>query len=244
MRTLTADQAETLDAMGETLVPGAQAGRHRPFRRSADFDPAGGGAARGAHPQRAPALCEFLSRRARRDRRRQQGEHTAAAASPQLNADRAARFRRSDAPEQDRRLARAAPGFVYSCCAPTPSTSSTAPWTAMPRLGVPYMPHIAPTQEVVTWQTKKSMSSSSAPARRARSMPRCWRKAGKKVVLLETGPDWQLERSDQLGFLGPPHQAGRAAVPARRQESVRLRLPGRLGRRRRGAALLRQFPAR
>ena len=68
-------------------------------------------------------------------------------------------------------------------------------------------------------------------------------KAGKKVVLLEFGSRLAARRSDQLGFLGPPGQAGRPAVPARRQESVRLCLSGRLGCRRRGAALLRQLPA-
>ena len=36
-----------------------------------------------------------------------------------------------------------------------------------------HAPHRAD-EEVVTWRTKKSMSSSSAPARRARCMPRCW----------------------------------------------------------------------
>ena len=48
-------------------------------------------------------------------------------------------------------------------------------------------------------------------------------KAGKKVVVLENGPGLAAQRSHQLGFLGPPHQAGRRAVPARRQEPVRLR---------------------
>src|SRR5262245_29044546 len=71
LRTLTAAQAATLDALGETLVPGARQARDVPLRRSADLDPGGGGVARSAHPQRAPALCEFLSRGAGRGRSRQ-----------------------------------------------------------------------------------------------------------------------------------------------------------------------------
>ena len=68
-------------------------------------------------------------------------------------------------------------------------------------------------------------------------------KAGKKVVVLEAGPGLAALRPHQLGYLGTADQARGRALPARRQESVRLCLPGRLGRRRRGAALLRQLPA-
>ena len=44
--------------------------------------------------------------------------------------------------------------------------------------------------EMASW--KKSMPSSSAPARRARCIAAVLARAGKKVVLLEQGPDWQL----------------------------------------------------
>ena len=68
-------------------------------------------------------------------------------------------------------------------------------------------------------------------------------KAGKKVVLLEAGSGLATDRSDQLGLLGPAREARRCAVHLRGQEPLRLRLSSRLGRRRRGAALLREFPA-
>ena len=59
-------------------------------------------------------------------------------------------------------------------------------------LGVPYMPHIAPEQEVVTWQRrKKSMSSSSAPGASGSVYAAVLAKAGKKVVVMDNGPDWQ-----------------------------------------------------
>ena len=45
LRTLTADQAATLDAMGETLVPGAKDAGITHFCRSANLDPAARGTA-------------------------------------------------------------------------------------------------------------------------------------------------------------------------------------------------------
>ena len=48
-------------------------------------------------------------------------------------------------------------------------------------------------------------------------------KAGKKVVLLEEGPDWQLSDLISSDFWEADQARGRT-VPARRQESVRLRL--------------------
>ena len=65
----------------------------------------------------------------------------------QLDAAEQHDFVDQHAPEQDRRLA--GPGRSPSstwCCAATPSTSSTAPWRATTALGIPYMPHIAPTK--------------------------------------------------------------------------------------------------
>ena len=36
--------------------------------------------------------------------------------------------------------------FVYMCCAPMPSMSSTAPMEGYAGLGIPYMAHIVPTK--------------------------------------------------------------------------------------------------
>ena len=68
-------------------------------------------------------------------------------------------------------------------------------------------------------------------------------KAGKKVVILEQGPDWQLSDLISSDFWGRRIKPASGPFPARRQKPVRLCLPGGMGRRRRGAALLRQLPA-
>ena len=68
-------------------------------------------------------------------------------------------------------------------------------------------------------------------------------KAGKKVVLLDNGPGLAAHRPHLVGHLGPPHQAGRAALHPRRQGGGADRLSRRLGRRRRRAALVRQRAA-
>ena len=69
-------------------------------------------------------------------------------------------------------------------------------------LGIPYMPHIAPTQEVVTWRTKKSTSSSSGQAPRARFLPPCWRKRARRLWCWSrgrTGSSSDLISSDFWG---------------------------------------------
>src|SRR5262249_18971644 len=100
LRTLTADQAATLEAMGETLVPGAKdAGITYFFRGSANLDPAARGPARSADHECEAAVCEFLPRRARCDRWRQLG----ALWRPQFCAacrQRATRVCRSNAAKQ------------------------------------------------------------------------------------------------------------------------------------------------
>ena len=68
-------------------------------------------------------------------------------------------------------------------------------------------------------------------------------KAGKKVVLLEFWARLAAQRSNQFGFLGSAGQTGRHSISARGQKSLRLRLSGRLGCWRCGAALFREFPA-
>ena len=67
-------------------------------------------------------------------------------------------------------------------------------------------------------------------------------RAGKKVVVLEFGPDWDDEGLRQLGDLGQAAQAC-AALPARRPQPAGPRLERRLGHRRRDDPLLRQLAA-
>ena len=52
-------------------------------------------------------------------------------------------------------------------------------------------PHRAD-EEVVTWRTKKWTSSSSAPARPARCMQRCWPRPARRSCCWRPGPDWQM----------------------------------------------------
>ena len=96
-------------------------------------------------------------------------------------------------------------------------------------LGIPYMPHIAPEGEVVTWRrTKKSTSPSSAPAPPARSCGRAGqgRQEGRDP---RAGPDWELTDLDQLGFLGTPDQAGgraRSCSKARTRSATAIKPAG------------------
>ena len=119
------------------------------------LDPAGGGTAGSAHPQCAPALCQFLSRRACRRRSREPG----AQRRPRLRAAQRAEQRSFvDDMRQNKVEGWQGPADRSStcCCAATQSMSSTGPWMATPPLAFPTWPHIAPTQEVVTMAQRKS----------------------------------------------------------------------------------------
>ena len=70
-RMLKENEAETIESMGETLVPGARSAGIAHFIDQQISGAAGAGAAAGAHPQRAAAVRQLLSRRDRRDRRQQ-----------------------------------------------------------------------------------------------------------------------------------------------------------------------------
>ena len=68
-------------------------------------------------------------------------------------------------------------------------------------------------------------------------------KAGKKVVLLDNGPDWQLTDLISSDIWGRRIKPAGPPFLLEGKNPLWLCLSGRLGRRRRGAALLRQFPA-
>jgi hypothetical protein len=63
-RLLKANEGETIEALGE--MPGARKAGIASLHRPPDLGAGGGGAAAGAHLQRASTVCEFLSRRHRR----------------------------------------------------------------------------------------------------------------------------------------------------------------------------------
>ena len=67
-------------------------------------------------------------------------------------------------------------------------------------------------------------------------------KAGKKVVLLDNGPDWQASDLICSDIWGRRIKPAGAPFMLEGKNPVACR-PGRLGRRRRGAALFRELPA-
>ena len=68
-------------------------------------------------------------------------------------------------------------------------------------------------------------------------------KQGKKVVVLEQGPDWQLSDLTSSDIWGRRLKPAGGPFILEEQEPGQLRFPRRLGCGRRGTALLRQFPA-
>jgi len=144
LRTLKPEEAKTLEAVGEALC-GCAYRWHRPIRRSADFDSAGGGFAGGAHHERGAALCEFLSSAIGAIDR----------ASKAHNTDRG--FADLDAIEQHQssticvrarsRAWQAGAPFVYFLLRTDAVDVVYGTMEGMPAR-VPYMPHIAPTREL------------------------------------------------------------------------------------------------
>src|SRR5262245_38553852 len=109
-------------------------------------------------------------------------------------------------------------------------------------LGIPYQAHIVP---------EKRWSHGERKSRR-RHRPRRRVRIGVRLRAGESRQEGRAPgsrarlatvRADQLGNVGPADSSRRRAVPARGQESVRLCRPGRLGRGRCSAALLRQSSA-
>ena len=239
---LTPDEAETLEALGETLVPGARAAGIAHFVDQQLSVPPGEALLEARILNVRPPYANFY----RAALGAIDGASQARNGGRKLRAAqrrRAARLHRPDAPEQDRRLAGPGRASSISCCAATPSTSSTAPWTATPRSAFPTWPtsrrrrggDMATHEKVDVVIVGAGASGSVYAAVLA--------KAGKKVVLLEQGPDWQLTDLISSDIWGRRIKPAGAPFLLEGKNPLRLRLPGRLGRRRRGAALFRQLPA-
>ncbi len=73
-KVFTPAEARTVEALGETLVPGARSAGRRPLRRIGSCRGRQGGAARSAHSQRQASLRELLSGGHRRHRRHASGQ--------------------------------------------------------------------------------------------------------------------------------------------------------------------------
>ena len=128
-RMLNGEEAETLEALGETLVPGAREAGVAHFIDQQVSVPPGEALLEARIVNVKPPFINFYRARDRR-RRTRRARRAAANASPRFRR-RAARLHRSAPPEQDRRLAGSAGrARSISCCAATPSMSSTAPWRA------------------------------------------------------------------------------------------------------------------
>ena len=144
-RLLNASEGETIEALGETLVPGARQAGIAHFIDQQISVPAEEALLRGAHLQRASAVCEFLSRRASArstaPARRSTGRKFAA-----LSTTDQREFRRQHAPEQDRRLAGPAAAFVYTILRSDAVDVVYGTMEGYAALGIPYQAHIAPTK--------------------------------------------------------------------------------------------------
>ena len=241
-RMLKENEAETIESMGETLVPGASTAGIAHFIDQQISCPPEEALLQARIFNVKPPFANFYRAAVKAHRRRQRQD-----LRPQVRdavGRRQARVRQPDARRTRPPAGRARPvRSSTTCCAATPSTSSIRPWRATRRLAFRTWPTSRPsgggdmaTNEKVDVVIVGAGASGSVYAS-------VLAKAGKKVVLLDNGPDWQLQDLISSEFWGRRIKPAGAPIHARGQASVRLHRAGRLGRRRRGAALLRQFPA-
>src|SRR6266849_6725466 len=181
--------------------PRCAQGRHRVLHRPPDLDPGRRGAARSAHPQRASALCQFLSRGGRRDRPRQPGARRQAVRRARRGG--ATRVRRPDAPEQDRGLAGAARRLCLLRAAQRRRRRGVRHHGGLRGARHSLQGAHRADQEVVTMATHEKGDVAIVGAGASGSVfAAVLAKAGKKVVVLESGPDWQLSDLISSDFWG------------------------------------------
>ena len=131
LRTLTPEQAATLGAMGEALVPGAKDAGVVNFVDQQLSIPAEQALLEARIMNVRPPYANFYRSALGAIEGASQAKFSKAFTA--LTRGRAARLHRSHAPEQARRLEGAGLAFrLFPACAPTRSTSSTAPWMATP----------------------------------------------------------------------------------------------------------------
>ena len=143
-RTLTAAQAETLEALGETLVPGAKQAGIAHFVDQQISIPAEEALLEARILNVRPPYANFYRAALGRGRSREPG----AQQRPRVCSARSrpARLRRHDAPEQGRRVGKARPAFVYLLLRSDAVDVVYGTMEGYAGLGIPYMPHIAPTK--------------------------------------------------------------------------------------------------
>ena len=235
-------EAETLEALGEALVPGASRPASRISSISRSRCRRRRRCCRRASSTCKPPFANFYRAAVRRHRRGQRQALSRKFAM--LSAGDKHDFVNLHAPEQARGLAGPAAGLVYFVL------RSDA-------VDVVYSHHggLRGASAFRTWPTSRPSGGGDMATQRK---GRCRHRRRRRVRLglcrgagqgrQEGGPARQraglaAHRPDQLGFLGPPDQAGGRARSCSKASIRSATPPGRLGRRRRGAALLRQLPA-
>ena len=243
LRMLTPDEAQTLEAVGETLAIGARQAGIAHFVDQQLALTAGLRAADHPHERGSPAICRFLPRRPGRDRAREPSRSTAAtyaALTAAEQRDLVTRLRQNkiegwQGPSQVVRLRHAA----QRCdrCGLRHGGGLCAPQAC------PTCPTSFPQQELVTWRHVEKVDAVIVGAGRGGSGVRSGAGARRQEA-------WWCSSRGRTGS-SPTSSAptsGRGACAAAVQP-IRLRGPtsrrshrrSRLGHGRRGAALLRQF---
>src|SRR5262249_18873544 len=156
---------------------------------------------RGAHRQRQAALCQLLSRRDRRHQRRERRPERQAVRRARRR--RAARLRQPDAAEQDRGVE--GPGRQLRLLPPAHGCGRCRVRHHGGLRVARHSLHGAhrPDQEVVTMATHEKVDVVIVGAGASGStFAAVLAKAGKKVVLLESGPNWQSSDLISSDFWG------------------------------------------
>jgi hypothetical protein len=235
-RMLKANEAETIESMGETLVPGARSAGIAHFIDQQISVPPEQALLQARILNVKPPFANFYRAAARIDGSSDKTfGRKFAMLSPGDKRDFVNLMRQNKAEAGRARPARSS----TACCAAMPSMSSTRRWRATRPSACRTWPtsRLSGGGDMANQKVDVVIVGAGASGSVYASV---LAKAGKKVVLLDNGPDWQLNDLISSEFWG------RRLKPAGRRGRARGRIGGctggRLGRWGSGAALLRQFP--